>query len=149
MRALSSDTVRTQEGAIQPRPAWANELGTKLRSGYEDFQRAEFAPPPPREELHSAVLRVEVVYREDGDIIFQLFPNTKAFPADEKLARAFLAEAIDTHFGDTAAFEGGYTPELESWAIKAKNLHTQVSYNHDHHVLGFVHLLMDALTELE
>ncbi len=141
--------VRTQAGSLAPRPEWADSLSKNMKRGYVDFQKVEFVPPPPREEIDTDFLRVEVVFRENDDVIFQLFPKTKAFPKDSRLARTFLAEALEAHFGDTTDFEGGYTPELESWAIKAKGLQQHVSYAPEHHIHGFVQLLAAALAELE
>jgi hypothetical protein len=149
MSNLAHNQVLTTEGRVVSRPSWVNPVD--LQKEMSSFQQAEFVPPPPREEFVFEHLDVTVVYRTeaDKDIIFQVFPKTRFFPRDPSLARTLLAEVIEAHFGDTSNFEAGYTPELKSWAIKAKSLQKLLSFDPEYHVRGFVQLLHDTLLELE
>lgn len=146
--SLPDNMVRTQ-GGMQPKPGWAGQMAQHLRSGYDDFARTEFEAPPPREVFEDERAKLEVIFREDGDVIFQIFPKVKGFPVGERLGRTFLAEAIEAHFGSTDSFEGGFTEELGSWAVKAKGLQGRLGYKPEYHVLGFVEFLVTAIGELE
>ena len=127
---------------------WA-ALAGHMGEGLKSFKQAELSPPPPREEIDLAALRAEVVLRGD-DLIFQLFPKEGfSFPSDRATARTFLALALEKHFGSTDSFEGAYTGELDSWALKAKGLHAWPTFTPEYHIYGFVQFLSDAVEELK
>lgn len=129
-------------------PSWSNDLRTAMASGWgKHLDREEELSVEPREEFELQHTDVTVVFKDDGDIIFQFFPQGSKWPVPAA-ARDFLAEAIEAHFGSTDRFAASYVPELESWAVKAAGLTTQVSYDKAFHVDRFVHLVDDAVDAL-
>ncbi len=115
--------------------------------GSESFSKTKFSLEP-REELIGDACDVTVVYRENGDVIFQLFPKTRNWPADVKAGRELLGELLETYFDKTEGFSGAYAPELKSWAILATRLALTLTYDKEHHVYGFARFLNQALVDL-
>lgn len=105
----------------------------KFVTGFRDFSKREWAVPPREEYELTKNLRADVVFRDDGDVIFHLFSNT--FPSD---TRTFLADLIEQHFGSTDRFSASAVPELKSWAILAHGLQNLPAYEHDFHVRAFL-----------
>lgn len=140
-------TMVTVDGRRVERPTWVDDLRKQGGQAIDNFSE-EVVTPPPREVIEYGSLSVTVVYREDGDIIFQIFPGPKSpLSKDGEKVRNLLAETIECYFGSTDRFEGSYTDEMKSWALKAVRLSDLPSYNHDYHVVGFVKFLSDVVDE--
>ena len=131
-------------------PELVKDLQTFVR-GAAAFAQTEFAVDP-REEIDGPFCAVTVVFKRDGDVIFQLFPKKLGtrggggrWPSDEAAARDLLARLIDQHFGSTDRFSAAWTPELKSWAVHAAGLSERATYDKERHVYGFAQYINQAL----
>ena len=132
-------------GAQRSEPAWAAEMRGTLASGIKKgYEEPDELYVEPREEIELRHVKAVVVFRENGDVVFQFFPKDKRWPGPDS-ARSFLAEAIQGHFGSTENFAATYTPELDSWAAISRGLTGRVGYSKKFHVDRFLVLIDDAL----
>lgn len=130
--------------------AWSGQAARNLERfvrGCRSFKDTEFRVDE-REELQGPLCDLTVVFKDDGDVVFQFFPKTRKWPKDAGAGRAFLADLLEVYFGDLARFSGAHVPELGSWAVRARGLTALPSYNRDHHVYGFASYVNTALDEL-
>lgn len=111
------------------------EMLEQFKKGIESFQHTSFSLDP-REDFEGDHCSATAVYRENGDIVFQLFP-VKPWGTGES-ARALVTDLVETYFGSTDHFAAAPTPELDSWAVKAIGLANKVGYTREHHVVGFL-----------
>lgn len=118
-----------------------------LRRGLKTYEQTEFSTEP-REELIGDLCDVTVVFRANGDVIFQLFPKTKKWPRDSAAARALLGDLLEVYFDSLDNLAGSDVPELKSWAVRAEGLASRLSYDKEHHVYGFARYLNQALADL-
>lgn len=124
----------------------SQEMLRHFEAGLRTFAKTEFSTEP-REEMQGQFCDVTVVFRENGDVIFQLFPKRK-WPQDLQAARALLSELVDVYFTDTSRFSASWVPEVSSWGLRAAGLSEMLSYDKDHHVIGFATFINQALADL-
>lgn len=129
-----------------PSPTTARALAHFTR-GLKSFEHTEFSMAP-REDVEGQFCNATIVYRANGDVIFQLFPRTKKFPAGAEAGREFLADALEVYFDSLDRFSASYVHELSSWAVRAELLAETPTYNREHHVYGFLSYLNQALADL-
>jgi hypothetical protein len=98
----------------------------------------------PRVEFKGKHFTAHVVFRSEGDVIFQFFELPKRFKDIEPL----LAEAVEGHFGSTDNFALAHVPELKSWALFAKGLQNIALFNQTQHITHFLELIDLALQEV-
>jgi hypothetical protein len=98
----------------------------------------------PRIEFKGTNFTSHIVFRSEGDVIFQFFELPKRFKDFEPL----LAEAVEGHFGTTDNFALAHVPELKSWALLAKGLQNIALFNQQQHITKFLELIDLALTEV-
>lgn len=129
-------------------PDWASPLRDTMFAGWNSAQTEEFSVEP-RDEFELNHVDMQVVYRHNGDVIYQVFPHQgdTHWPSLAD-ARQFLAEVIEAHFGDTRRFSASYVPEVSSWGILAKGLKNIPTFNREFHVDAFVQLVDDAVDAL-
>ncbi len=118
-----------------------------FEAGLKAFERTEFALEP-REEIEGQLCDVTVVDRENGDVVFQIFPKRKWPMKSKDNGRALLSQMVEVYFGDTERFSASWVPELKSWALRARGLRDVVSYDRAHHVVGFAAFINQALADL-
>ncbi len=129
-------------------PAWAGSLFDKMTRGWGSQLRSqEEVVVEPRESVQCKHVDVTVVMKDDGTIIFQIFPKSRKWPSPEA-ARDFLAEVIEAHYGDTDRFSADYVHELKSWAIRAVGLPSLINYDKAFHIDGFIALVDDSVDAL-
>jgi hypothetical protein len=133
------------EQAMQPGLS-ASTFLSLLKKGWDSFEEEELYVEP-REEYTLTHTRVEVVYKQNGDVVFQLFPQSPSWPPPDR-GREFLAEVIEAHFGSAEFFQASYVPELRSWAVRAVGLSNLTTYDKAFHVEGFVRLVDDTVDAL-
>lgn len=102
----------------------------------------------PRDEYKMPKADVTVVFKQNGDVIFQIFPKVNYWPSP-KSARVFLTELVKAHFGQIDNFQAEWIPLLHSWALKAEGLQNWDSFDRIYHTQRFVTLLNDTLAEME
>lgn len=132
---------------MQTQHSWAAALLAKF-AGSRSLGGTELAVDP-RESFEFAALRADVVFKDNSDIIFQVFPNSGFNWPDGEDGRTFLAEAIEAHFGSTERFSAHYLRELSSWGILASGLAGLPTFAKTFHVDGFLQFLDDAAQLLE
>ena len=143
--------MQAQRGAspfLTQKPDWAKDQKLKLsRLDIQKFERTTLEAWP-RQRFEGLRVHVEVVFRPDHDIIYQFF-----FPRKLKLRgtdfESLLADTVDAHFGTLKPFSLDEVPEVESWAMLARNVRDLPMYNADHYAAGFITLLDLALDEAE
>jgi hypothetical protein len=133
-------------GTDQP-PLNKKAMLTAFSEGVDLFKRAEFSLDA-REELKGQFCDVTVVFKPQGDVIFQLFPKKRKLLRGDQDGRVLLSELVEVYFSDTGRFSASWVPELESWALKAARLADTLSYDKDHHVYGFATYINQALADL-
>lgn len=118
--------------------------------GAESFARTQFALDP-REELVGSTCTVVVVFKESGDVIFQVTPKVKKRLLNNEAARALIAEMLDVYFGSLDNLSASYDPEdgIESWAIRYARLARRPAYSKDYHVYGFAQFINQALADIK
>ena len=130
--------------------AWSRQTPQNLAlfaRGCASFRETDFYMDE-REDLEGPLCNVTVVFKEHGDVVFQLFPKTRKWPRGEAEGRGLLADLLDVYFGDLGRFAGSHVPELGSWAVRARGLAELPSYVKEHHVYGFAAYVNAALDEL-
>jgi len=95
-----------------------------------------------REEIEGKNITATVVFKDNNDIVYQLFPSYR----DD--FRSILAEAVEIHFGSTDSFKVHEVSELKSWALLAEGVQGRPFYNKDFYVDEFVTLIDMALEEV-
>ena len=115
-----------------------------LEKGADSFSRTQFSLDE-REELIGSLCAATIVYKEDGDIIFQLVHKRGRWP--QGMAE-LLGDAVAHWFGSTDRFSASFIPELSSWAMRARGLAHTPPFRREHHVHGFVSFLDNALALL-
>ena len=131
--------------------AWSAQTPQNLAAlvrGLKSFEHTQFAMDT-REDVDGPFCRASVIYRENGDIVFQLFPHARGFPTGADPGRAFLADALEVYFGSLDRFSASHIPELSSWAVRAKGLAETPMYDKDHHIYGFLSYLNQPLADLQ
>jgi hypothetical protein len=98
----------------------------------------------PRLEVKQKNFSAHVVFRSEGDVIFQFFELPKKFKEFEPL----LAEAVESHFGSTDKFALAHVPELRSWALLAQGLQDTALYSQAQHIDKFLELIDLAIDEV-
>lgn len=108
----------------------------------------------PREEFKGTHATVTVVFKANGDVIFQLAPVHQDALANSPQTRTLLAEIISFYYGPeflprfSGDYMGTHVPGFHNWAILSRGLANLVTYNVDYHVRGFALYLCEALKEL-
>jgi len=118
----------------------------QFERGLESFNRTQFAIEP-REEFEGKFCDITVVFRENGDVVFQIFPKKK-WPRDVGDGRALLTDMVMIYFGGLDRFSASYISELSSWGLIARDLTGMISYDKEHHVAGFARFVNQALADL-
>ena len=124
----------------------SQEMLRHFEDGVRTFAKTEFSTEP-REEMQGQFCDITVVFRENGDVIFQLFPKRK-WPADVAGGRQLLSDLVEVYFTDTSRFSASWVPELSSWGLRAAGLAETLTYDKDHHVVGFATFINQALADL-
>lgn len=96
---------------------------------------------PPRMVYEGRNFRVEIVSRGD-DLIYQFFG------VRHPDFRNFLAEIIESHFGNTNSFSAASVPELKSLGVRAKAVTNNPFFNLMHYTSGFLGFVDDCLSEV-
>lgn len=128
-------------------PSWTSDLRDTMAKGWAAAAEKDELFVEQRDQFELPGLEVHAVYKENGDVIFQFFSEHPSWPGPLE-ARTFLAEVIESHFGDTSRFSASYVPELASWGVRAAGLANIPSFSKDYHVNAFVQLVSDALHSL-
>ena len=93
-------------------------------------------------------MHAEIVQRPENDLIYQFF-----FPKVLKLRgtdfASLLSDVVQAHFGSLEFFALDEVPEVESWALLAKNVRAHPMYSEEHYTTAFLTLLDLALDEAE
>ena len=61
--------------------------------------------------------------------------------------RNFLAEIVETHFGNTSAFSAATVPELKSLGVRAKKVVDAPLFDYKHYTSDFLGLVDSCLEE--
>jgi hypothetical protein len=147
MPGLSPDKVlaKDRNGKIstEKRPNWASDPKLVLsKEDVEKFNKAELGIPP-RLQFEGKVLKADIVFRKDSDIIFH-FQGIR-----NKDFRQILAEVLDAHFGSTDAFKFDPVPELpDTFGLLAKGVRLNPLFSLKFYVEDFLWLLDRTLVEL-
>jgi len=115
--------------------------------GLRSFEKTEFSMDP-REDLEGEFCKVTVVFRPNGDVIFQLFPKGRKWPKGEREGRELVGDLLEVYFDSLERFSGSHVPELDSWAVRAEGLASMPTYDKEHHVYGFARYLNQSLADL-
>ena len=145
---MNGDTIIEKNKAGQfvekPRPDWAADPKLMLtKEKAEAFSRTQLVAHP-RMKFVGEHFEVDVVLPGEADVIFHFFLHKKQDDFD-----TFLAEVVDNHFGSTDGFSVAYTPEVDSWGLKAEGLRKRPLYSIKSYVESFLQLVDDALGFLQ
>jgi hypothetical protein len=95
---------------------------------------------PPRMTYKGDHCKVEIV-RKGDDLIYQFFR------VKHPDFRSFLAEIIESHFGNTNVFSAATVPELKSLGVRAKGVLNSPLFNFNHYTSDFLNLVDSCLGE--
>ena len=96
---------------------------------------------PPRAMYEGRNFRAEIVSKGD-DLIYQFF---RVKHSD---FRNFLAEIIESHFGNTDSFSAASVPELKSLGVRAKRVADSPFFSYRHYTSDFLGLVDSCLEEV-
>jgi len=123
------------------KPDWAFDPALMLsKEDVEKFNSTEFSTAP-RFGYDGKNFEAVIVYRGDGDIIYQLF---KVRHGD---FRQLLAEVVEAHFSSTDDFAVDFMKEVLSWGLIARGVRTRPLFNEQHYTGKFLDLLDQVLEE--
>jgi hypothetical protein len=133
---------RTESGQFveKPRPEWASDPKLVLtKEKAEAFNKVQLGTHP-RMKFVGECSEVDVVLPGEKDVIFHFFLNKPMNDFD-----LFLAEVVESHFGSTDNFAVAYTPEVQSWGLKATGLRTLPLYSTKVHIEKFLTLVDETM----
>ena len=137
------NTITAKEGGKfveKPRPEWAEDPKLYLtKEKAEEFNKARLGTHP-RMEFVGENLNADVVLPGDTDVIFHFFLR-RAQPDFD----TFLGEIVESHFGSTDNFAVAFTPEVDSWGLKAQGLRSLPLYSVKSHIEDFLRLVDASL----
>lgn len=133
-------TVLLLDGSKVDRPTWADDPMLANLAKQIKTTKVPSLTTYPRMCFAGECFRADVVLPGERDVIFQflLAKQLKTFDA-------LLAEAIEAHFGTTKDFFVEWTPEVESWGLKARGLRERPLYSQKVHIEDFLSLVDRAL----
>ena len=113
-------------------------MSTKIK----DWNASINIIPPTYEEHTASHFSCTVVDGKGHDLIYQFFK------VEEKNFTDILAEVIDDFFGSTDNFAVEFVPELDSYALLAKNIKDNPLFTRERSVRAFLSLLNETISQV-
>lgn len=123
------------------RPEWADDPKLHLNKQLVDKYNRTKMTVHPRMQFEGQMLTVDVIL-PPKDVLFHFFLKKPCKTFD-----VLLGEVVEAHFGNTNGFSAVYTPEVDSWGLKAEGLQQRSLYSLKAHVEDFL-MLVDRTLEL-